>query len=317
MRVLDYLATAAALGVFGYFVWKIILPKLGDLQLPSWQPPQFQPQQQPETPQLPSTPPSSPTSTALQPTDPKDVDPPATKSTNTLPAQPETKQSPAPPSSPPPTGQTLWTSQSWSNGKPRLLNKHEMPDPYDPRLTVAAGKCKNLQIDGKGNAFLSCHQSRMYIQVNHFDAEMRLSYIHNPTLDTNSLRLISRHELDFGGAGLYLKRNTATVGYEIEHGGDHPDVKSVQLPQPLSATNWTHVRWGVKHMGTGLRFYCYLNYGSGGWVKVLDYTDPQPPAIAMNKNLLLSKSWAWLRTNNEDTGDVKNVQYRDVSISAI
>ena len=45
MRGLDFIATAAAVGIFGYFVYKVILPKLGDLQLPVWQPP-AQPQQQ-------------------------------------------------------------------------------------------------------------------------------------------------------------------------------------------------------------------------------------------------------------------------------
>ena len=316
MRALDLIASAAAIGVFGYFVYKVILPKLGDIQLPSFQ---FTPPGQ-QVPQLPSTPPSTPTPPpATEPQQPKgDVDPPSTKGTNTIPPQPETRTASPPASTPPPSGQVLWTSKAWSNGRERILNKHEMPDPDDPRLTVAAGRCKNLRIDGKGNAFLSCHQSRMYIQVNHYDAEMRLSYIHNPTLDTNSLRLLSRHELDFGGAGLYLKRDNAFVGYEIEHGGDHPEFGHVQLPQPLSATNWTHVRWGVKHVPTGLQFYAYLNYGSGGWRKILDYTDTKiKPAIAFNKNLLMSKSWAWLRTNNEQTEDVKNVQYRDVSISAI
>jgi hypothetical protein len=315
MRVLDYIATAAAVGVFGYFVWKVILPKLGDIQLPSWQPPQFQPQQQPETPQLPSTPPSSPTSTALQPTDPKDVDPPATKSTNTLPAQPETKT--PPPAAPPVTGgQVIWTSQTWANGKTRTLASHGAKDPDDPRVELRAGDCKNTRIDGKGTAFMSCNQSRLYINVPNYNVQMQLQYIHNSTLDNLSLRLRSHRDEagGFGGYKFVINRDTVESAMQTAYQGSNPKLENgeAQLPQPMPSNQWVTVRWQIRDVGPKIEVVGWINYGSG-FVKVITAQQSTPPAVARDKAAFLKDSTSWIRVN----GPAKDVPIRNVSLTSL
>jgi len=62
-KIIDMIATATAIGITGYFIYKVILPNLKDIQLPTWQFPQFPtPGQTPQLPSTPSTPtPSQPT----------------------------------------------------------------------------------------------------------------------------------------------------------------------------------------------------------------------------------------------------------------
>ena len=72
MRVLDLITTAAAIGIFGYFTYKVILPKLGDLQLPTWQPP---PQYQQQQPAAPTQYYQQPTQNQVPPAQPIEQDP--------------------------------------------------------------------------------------------------------------------------------------------------------------------------------------------------------------------------------------------------
>ena len=64
----------------------------------------------------------------------------------------------------PTEGKVLWTSKAWSNGNPREWNKHGGRT-YDSVLQLRAGHNRNLRIDGKGTAFLSGDQARIYIDV--------------------------------------------------------------------------------------------------------------------------------------------------------
>src|SRR5215211_2718967 len=54
-KIIDMIASATALGIAGYFIYRVVLPGLKDIQFPTWQFPPFPtlapPQQQQQAPQ--------------------------------------------------------------------------------------------------------------------------------------------------------------------------------------------------------------------------------------------------------------------------
>jgi hypothetical protein len=317
MRGLDFIATAAAVGIFGYFIYKVILPKLGDLQLPVWQPPAPQEQpvqyQQPAPDQVPPAQPieqdpEKPKSDTKKPKE--DVDPPATKSTNTIPPQ-----EPSTPPTPPVTGgQVIWSSKVWANGKTRTLASHGATDPDDPRVELRAGDCKNTRIDGKGTAFMSCNQGRLYINVPNYNVQMQLQYIHNSTLDNLSLRLRSHRDKPggFGGYKFVINRDTVEAAWQDAYGGKNPKLGNAQLPQPMPANQWVTARWHIRDVGARIEIAGWINYGSG-FVKVLTAYEDAPPPVARDKAEFLKDSTTWIRVN----GPAKDVPIRNVTLTSL
>ena len=268
MRVLDLIASAAAIGIFGYFVYKVILPKLGDIELPSFQftPPTGQIQQPPQQPVVDQLPP---------PAQPIGQDPESkTKKPQEEPEKPKSQAPLVPSRSPPvavsqPTtgGTLLWDSNThgkWNSGK------RTIPDgggeggqgANGKGLHTAASGDPTLAIDGNGVAHLTSSKfGRIYIYANNYNARLEgnlmFEKINNPE-DNISFKLRSRHGHNSkyplgggsacGGVGAAYKGHG---GIELQVEGDHDTDGSTDMGAGKGSVPQVG-KWSSSHFQYGM-----------------------------------------------------------------
>ena len=215
MRGLDFIATAAAVGVFGYFVWKVILPKLGDLQLPVWQPPP------PPLTQYATLPPQyqQPAATIpdqVPPAQPIEQDPEKPKSKQEEEEEEKPKASlvpsrsppsavvaatPPPPSQPTAAGGTvLWDSNThgkWNSGTGKGLQKYGSSSPGGGGMITAASGNPSFDFDGNGVMHLtSSRWGRVYIFAKNYNSRLEGNFMFETdhgVADNISIKMRSRH----------------------------------------------------------------------------------------------------------------------------
>jgi hypothetical protein len=244
---------------------------------------------------------------------------------------PTTPPPPLPLSSPA-NGTVLWDSNvngKWNNGHRRTITAHDEPDPDNPTLHVAAGSGRKFEITGNGNAFLSGDQSRIYIYVNNYNAQMEISYIPNPSLDnTLSLRLRSRHnepyplENRFGGYGVSVSLDEGKPAREEYH-NVHTSFPDFKLPHKMQYGKMYTLRYSVHDTADGKQVEMWLEIdydNNGNFIEVGRWKDPKPLPYMLDKALYLKKSYAWVRVNSQhDAGEEgpKDVEIKKLIIRSL
>ena len=237
--------------------------------------------------------------------------------------KPKNISHPPPPITPPsfvpaPTaeGTILWSSAKWANGHARIVRGI---DPDDKQVDQRSGKpIGYLRIDGKGTAFLGGGGgSRIYIYANNYNSIIEITFVERAQLESLSLKMRSRHHIDFGGYGMSLYHNE--IKYQREdHHPLNTGTKKNELPQPLVDGKTYTMRMTCRTEGSSVHLIGEVNYGDGKFVKVMDVVDPQPIGNSNNKAELLKQSYYWIRYNGPNTADPNNeVEIKKVVIRSL
>lgn len=236
---------------------------------------------------------------------------------------PDPNPNPGPTPGPkPPTGEGWTSAGRWDKNGSRTITKHMETDPKDNTVALAAGgNNRKLVIDGNGKAILSGNQARIYIFQPNYDAVLQLKYIHTKELENLSLKLRSRHQEEdppenrFGGYGSSIALDHVQDKREEYH-NEHTTLGEQPLEKKLEAGKEYGVRYTVRDIANGVNNVTEIDYNDGkGFVKVADFTDTKPLDYMRDKKLCSEKSYAWIRTNGDDS--TKEVPIWDVSVKPL
>jgi hypothetical protein len=230
---------------------------------------------------------------------------------------------------PPTNGTVLWDSNvngHWDNGKNRVITSTHEFDPYDKTTEVAAGSERRFEVRGDGTALLSGDRARIYIHVNNYNAQMEISYIPNPSLDTLSLRLRSRHnepdppENRFGGYGVSVSLDEAEPSREEYH-NVHTSFPDLKLPHKMQNGKMYTLRYSVHDTADGKQVEMWLEIdydNNGNFIEIGRWKDPKPLPYMLDKELYLKKSYVWVRVNaqHEEEGP-KDVEIKKLIIRSL
>lgn len=290
MKAIDLIATLAAAGVTGYFIYKVILPGLKDIQLPTLQFPNM-PQPQTEQPQTPSTP----------------TDTPSTKNSSSSDEEADDEESSEPIVStgiPPPVGNVLYDSnKGWSGVKTAASG--------GPKWTTGAGGVGTLSC-GKGHC-------RIYIGVKNYNARMEGEFMYTGAVDNISLRLRSRHqeggacENRFGGFGASIQK-TGETGFKTEscHNLHENSIKG-QSVGALQPGKWYKFGFSCFDSPDKRSVNFSLDF-NGKTVATGKHTSPKP--YYMDEALHMKNSYVWLRSNNSGQGTMSFRNFRVMKLGA-
>lgn len=330
MRALDLVATAAALGVFGYFVYKVILPKLAETEFPTFQAPSVAPPIE-----QPVTPPQQPAE-QLPPAQPIEQDPEKPKKEEEPKEQAPLVPSRSPPAaiSPPSAGGAVLydsnTHGKWNNGVKRAnLTKEGSTSPNGKGFQKAASGSPTLTIDGNGVAHLQTSGSgthgRVYIYANNYNARLEGNFMFETSnIDNISIKIRSRHEhsgktvvggsgCPCGGIGVGIHLDgSISLKAESCH-GTNPGMGSGKAPA-FQVGKWYKFTFSVWDSGATVESKMDIDgktVGTGKWTS--------PNAACKTKSLFDTDSYFWLRINNT-SGTAKaafsNLRLVDLGASA-
>jgi hypothetical protein len=224
-------------------------------------------------------------------------------------------------------GEPLWTSEKWNNNNSRTLTGHGEKDPDDSKLQVRAGNDnkRKFEIDGKGTAFLSGNQSRVYINAHNYNVAMQLTYTHKKSLINLSLRMRSlRNEFEedednskrFGGYGLIIHRDNFKAEYQPSKDEGKEDLSSKELPKKLPEDSPVTVRWWVRDRGEKIEVKAWIKYDENGeFEEVIDVSSEKYEKIARDKDEFREHGVAWIRANGIDNKvSPTDIPFKDVHI---
>lgn len=280
-------------GIAGYLVYKYVLPQLKDFQWPVFQPPPF-PEIQFSTPQAPQAP--APQQQQQAPSAPQEEEEEEPQQQQQ--AQPATATTTPPP--PPSGGSVIYDStKGWSGVSTAASG--------NPKWTTEAG--------GVGRLTCGAGHCRVYIAVKNYNARMEGEFMVSGAVRNLSLRLRSRHqeggscENRFGGFGAAIHPKTGEVEFQTESCHNlHENSISGKIA-PLSA-GWHK-----------FAFSCYdgpdksVNFKLDVDGKtVLTGKHPSPKPSFVNKTQLMQKSYIWLRSNNDGSGNIAFRNFRVIDL---
>ena len=310
MKIIDYIATAAAIGVFGYFMYRVIVPKLADLKLPVWQPPpplQFQQPQQQQQPKIEYIPAPAGQEAATTPPVPAASPPPVSEPEEEEEDEstpPTTKSAPSSVAPPPPSGQVLYdSSKGWTG------------------VTTAASGSPKWTTEAGGIGKLSCGSGhcRVYIAVKNHNARMEGEYMYSGAVDNLSLRLRSRHqeggacENRFGGYGAAIQKS-GEVEFQTEscHNEHENSISGQQSPAP-QAGKWYKFAFSCYDSPDKKSTNFKLDIDGK---TVLTGKHPSPKPYFQDEALHMKNSYIWLRSNNSGNGSISFRNFRVTKIGA-
>lgn len=210
-------------------------------------------------------------------------------------------------------GNTIYTSNLWSQGGSRTMTKHEEFDKVDKRVWLAAGSNRKLTIDGRGNASLQGDQARIYIDADNYNSFMQLKARARSGLDNLSLKLRSRHgeggscENRFGGYGMsfHFKSNEVESKREDCH-NIHTTIGSCRIPK-LSYDREYTFGFSCQDSGSSVVLKGYID---GKLVCTL--SDKNPKGYMRNKGSFDKRSYLWIRTNGGGGVTVRDVVVKEI-----
>jgi hypothetical protein len=225
-------------------------------------------------------------------------------------SRPTTTQPPPPPAN----GTVLWDSNvngKWNNGRKRTITGAHEFDPDSKNVEVAAGSSRMFEVFGDGTAKITGDRARIYVHVNNYNAQMEISYIPNPSIDTLSLRLRSRHnepdppENRFGGYGVGVSLDEVEPGREDYH-NKHTSFPDFKLPRKMEYGKMYTLRYSVHDTADGKQVQMSLEIdydNNGNFIEVGRWKDPKPLPYMLDKALYLKKSYVWVRVNGQYTDE--------------
>lgn len=184
-KIIDLLATLGAFGITGYFIYRVILPNLKDIQLPS-----FQFQQPPSFTGVPAEIPQIPTE---EPTPPQED--------TTGGEEPQQSTPTSAPSAPPISAGLVYDSNThgkWNNGQKRTVNKDGNTGPNGKGFQTSASGNPTFIIDGNGVGHLQTSGSgthgRIYVFAKNYNSRLEGNMMfETATIDNISMKTRSRH----------------------------------------------------------------------------------------------------------------------------
>jgi hypothetical protein len=311
-------ATAVAVGITGYFVYKVILPNLKDIQLPTLQLPQlpsFTPQQAPAPP--PPQQEQIPQPESI-PQDNNKEEPSSTTSTNTI---------PTPTTAAPPTGGLLYDSNihgKWNNGQKRTGLKKEGSDAANGKgIQTAASGNPTFSIEGDGILRLSGNggHPRIYIYANNYNARLEGEFMFETAATADiSIKIRSRHGhspdkhpiggsgCPCGGIGTAFDFSGQVDSKAEPCHGSNPKMGGGKVA-PFQVGKWHKFAFSVWDSSSGIESKTELD---GKVVATGKY--PNPPAQCKTKSLFDTDSYFWLRLNPTGAGRAafRNIRLYDL-----
>jgi hypothetical protein len=288
-KIIDLITTAGAIGVTGFFIYKVILPQLSTLKFPVFQPPNIS-----FLPQFPW-----PWQQQQQ-------------------QQPQQQQQQQPAQQAPAAAGLLWDSNThgkWNNGVKRVVTGGEGGQgPGGGGFHTAASGNPTLTIDGNGIAHLESSQwGRIYIYAKNYNSRLEGNFMFETdhgAADNISIKMRSRHgnnghpqggSKTFGGIGVAFHPD-GEIEVEIEI--DHDSKKRSKLPS-LKATPFQLNKWSKFSISTfddsgGVNIKVDVdgkNVGNSKW------SNPDPTGI--DKNSFNADSYFWIRLNCHDGKNAK------------
>lgn len=295
-KVIDAIAILGAIGVTGYFVYRLVLPQLSNIKFPSFSPPQisFLPSSQPQysAPPPPVTQSQEPSRSSNE----EDDDEAPTTTTSSK-SQPSSSITP-----PPPNGQVLYDSSKGWTGV----------------TTAASGSPKWSASGGVGRLSCGAGHCRVYIAVPNHNARMEGEFMfESGSVDNISLRLRSRHqeggacENRFGGFGTAIHPD-GEVEFQTEScHNNHENSISGKVP-PIAQKTWHKFAYSCYDSPDkkSVNFKLELDGKT-----VLTGKHPSPKPYFMDEALHKKKSYIWIRSNNSGQGVIAVRNFRVINIA--